>query len=96
MDQYLTHSHAIPGGGLVLVSNPIVTVCVPHMSPLMGVMIGLHCFTWNNVFYACFSFPDGFMGSVDEQRKNDGSDGWQNGSVMEWIDVFMDTISSLK
>ena len=95
IDQYLSSSHIVAtGDGIIDLSHPIVTVCTPRASPLLGVMVGAHCFTWNGSFYACFGFSEELMGSLAEQeillrsRKS-------TGTVLEWIDTFMGILASL-
>ena len=93
IDRYLSHSHDIPGGGRLYVSNPIITVSVSRASPIVGIMVGVHCFTWNGTFYACFSFPEAFLGGLNDQERN--SRNGQTETVFGWSRVFMDTLTSL-
>ena len=88
LDKYLTASHEVSGGGILDVSNPVITVCVSYGSPLFGCMVGLHAYTWRDTFYMCFSFPEAFMSTLLEQKKD-------MASVWTWSEEFIGLLQSV-
>ena len=70
-----------------------MTVAIPYISPLRGAMVGAHCFTWQGKFYACCSFPEVCMGSL-EQQETDMKEGVRTGSAMEWVHAFLGRLES--
>ena len=88
MDKYLSASHAIPGGGTLSISRPVITVSVGRMSPVLGCLVGAHIFTWQGTLYLCFSFPEAHMGTLQDQIEAFKL-GLKTASVLEWIDRFM-------
>lgn len=94
IDKYLAISHDIPSGGVLNVSNPIVSVCISHISPLLGPMVGLHSFTWHGTSHMCFSFPEAFMGSLQDQRELLNKHKHLTGTVLEWSEEFMGILES--
>ncbi len=88
LDKYLTECHEVSGGGILDVSNPVITVSVSYGSPLFGCMVGLHAYTWRDTFYMCFSFPEAFMGTLSEQKK-------ETASIWAWSEEFVCLLQSV-
>ncbi|PSS22639.1 hypothetical protein PHLCEN_2v3066 [Hermanssonia centrifuga] len=101
IDKYLSPSHPIPGSNeladnadsrwKLTISNPTLTVRSPY-SPYLSYTVGVHSFTWYGTSYLGFSFPEAYMGTVEEQERLAGislEDKNARGTVLEWVDEFV-------
>lgn len=61
------------------ISSPVITVGTPY-SPYFSFPVVLHCYTWQTELQVNFSFPEGYMGSVEEQKE------WGRPSLVTWAD----------
>ncbi|PSR74922.1 hypothetical protein PHLCEN_2v9456 [Hermanssonia centrifuga] len=90
MDKYLARSHPLATGGQLTVGSPRLspTFC----STFMGGCLALHAFTWGGELMLAFSFPEGVMGSAQDQviALNEGRDGDAIG--LQFINEFMDIL----
>ncbi|KAJ7452134.1 hypothetical protein B0H11DRAFT_2288802 [Mycena galericulata] len=65
VDNYLARSHPIATGGQLTVSSPRLRPSFP--TPFLGCSLALHAFTWGGELMMEFSFPEGTMGSAEDQ-----------------------------
>ncbi|KAJ7743440.1 hypothetical protein DFH07DRAFT_835503 [Mycena maculata] len=65
VDTYLARSHAVATGGELTVSSPLLRPTYPPS--FVGCSVALHAFTWGGKLMLTFSFPEGSMGSAEDQ-----------------------------
>ncbi|KAJ3559684.1 hypothetical protein NM688_g196 [Phlebia brevispora] len=96
IDGYLATHHDIQDGGAITISNPIITVSICSASPILGYMTGVHAYTWNKTAYICFSFPEAFMGTLDEQKeRSERNGGSRTDTILDWSEEFMKILQDL-
>ncbi|KDQ51804.1 hypothetical protein JAAARDRAFT_62324 [Jaapia argillacea MUCL 33604] len=66
MDEYLARSHPVATGGQLVVSSPRLS---PRFYDVLGGgCLALHAFTWEGELMMAFTFPEGVMGSPQDQE----------------------------
>lgn len=83
VDGHLSPAHALPGGaGVLAVSAPRFSSRIPYNPSML-----VHAYTWQGVLYLPFSFAEGYLGSVEEQRRRRAGGG--DAPVLAFVEEFM-------
>jgi hypothetical protein len=84
VDDYLAASFKANSIELA-VSDPVFTVSTPY-SPYLSFPVVTHAYTWNDELRINFSFPEGFMGTIEEQLAVQPTN---EVTLIKWVDKFM-------
>ena len=90
MDKYLARSHTVTTGGQLTVSSPRLSPC--FYTAFLESCLALHAFTWEGELIIAFSFPEGVMGSAQDQviASNEGRNG--DAVVLRFVNEFMNIL----
>lgn len=88
MDKYLAQSYPVASTGEHLtISSPRLSPTFD--SPFLGGALALHAFTWQGNLMLAFTFPEGIMGTTQEQIKALKEGHEVDAIVLEFINEFM-------
>lgn len=90
MDEFLSDSYPLTHGGAITVENPILNINATLYKGTMGVGLMIHTFTWQGRMSIAFSFPEGSMGTADEQLEAHDEGELEKASMKRYIEIFMD------
>ncbi|KAF8509870.1 hypothetical protein BU17DRAFT_98598 [Hysterangium stoloniferum] len=94
MDTNLSATYPIPNqsgaGGAIRISSPLFGVRIPY-SPYGMSPVGVHAYTWEGVLHISFSYPEAYMGTVQELQARGRRECGE--SVLDFIEEFMSILN---